>query len=284
MHWKIGEFSRFTRVSIKMLRHYDELGLLKPAAVDPASGYRLYTVDQLPLLNRIIALKDLGFGLDAIGALLRQDHSPAEVRASLLRRRAEVRQRIAEEQRRLAQLEMRLRLVEEQGAARYEVVLRAVPAQQAASIRAPISDMGAQIPPIFDEVERYAAAQEARAVGCPLLIFHDLEHREGALDLEAAVPLSQPIAPCGRVGVREIAALPAAACVIYSGAYQQTDDVLQTLLRWVDANGYRVAGPLREVYLRFGIDDDARYELPAAFLAASAEQFVTELQLPVAAG
>jgi DNA-binding transcriptional MerR regulator len=68
--FKIGDFSRFSRVTVKMLRHYDEIGLLKPARVDPFTGYRYYTADQLPRLNRIIALKDLGFTLEQIGSLL----------------------------------------------------------------------------------------------------------------------------------------------------------------------------------------------------------------------
>ena len=67
--FKIGDFSKFSRVSVKMLRHYDELGLLKPALVDPATNYRYYSADQLPRLNRIIALKDLGFTLEQVGRL-----------------------------------------------------------------------------------------------------------------------------------------------------------------------------------------------------------------------
>lgn len=65
--FKISEFSRFTRVSVKMLRHYDEIGLLRPAHIDPVNNYRYYSADQLPRLNRIIALKDLGFSLSEIG-------------------------------------------------------------------------------------------------------------------------------------------------------------------------------------------------------------------------
>src|SRR5262245_4188558 len=68
--FRIGEFARFTRVSVKMLRHYDEVGLFQPAQVDPDTGYRYYTVDQLPRLNRIILLRDLGFGLDQIADVL----------------------------------------------------------------------------------------------------------------------------------------------------------------------------------------------------------------------
>ena len=67
---KIGDFSKLSRVSIRMLRHYDEIGLLKPVWIDPESGYRYYSAEQLPVAGRINALKDMGFGLAAIGEIL----------------------------------------------------------------------------------------------------------------------------------------------------------------------------------------------------------------------
>lgn len=99
--FRIGDFSRLTRVSVKMLRHYDEIGLLLPIYVDPATSYRYYAADQLPLLNRIIALKDLGFSLDQIGLLLNDHVSLDEMRGMLKLRRAAVEQTVRREQQRL---------------------------------------------------------------------------------------------------------------------------------------------------------------------------------------
>ena len=70
---KIGDFSRLSRVSVRMLRYYDDLGLFAPARVDRFTDYRYYTADQLPRLNRILALQDLGFTLQEIKQLLQQD-------------------------------------------------------------------------------------------------------------------------------------------------------------------------------------------------------------------
>ena len=66
----IGDFARHGQVSVRMLRHYDTTGLLRPARVDPASGYRFYEAAQLARLNRIVALKDLGFTLEQVAAML----------------------------------------------------------------------------------------------------------------------------------------------------------------------------------------------------------------------
>ena len=58
---KIGEFSKLSRISVRMLRHYDEIGLLKPAEIDRFTDYRYYREDQLPTACRIAALKEMGF-------------------------------------------------------------------------------------------------------------------------------------------------------------------------------------------------------------------------------
>ena len=67
---KIGDFSKLSRVSIRMLRHYDDIGLLKPAEIDEFTGYRYYREDQLFVIGRITALKDMGFGLADIVRVL----------------------------------------------------------------------------------------------------------------------------------------------------------------------------------------------------------------------
>src|SRR5919197_6055834 len=111
--FSIGDFARHGRVSIRMLRHYDAIGLLRPAYVDPATGYRSYTAGQLADLNRIVALKELGFSLEQVGAMIADKLSPAELRAMLTMRRAQLETTVAESYARLAQVESRLRGLED---------------------------------------------------------------------------------------------------------------------------------------------------------------------------
>lgn len=94
---KIGEFSTIARVSDVLLRHYDQLDLFKPAYVDPDSGYRYYTIDQLPDLNRILALRDLGFSLEQVGRLVSDNISAEEVQGMLKLKRAQIEQLVSEE-------------------------------------------------------------------------------------------------------------------------------------------------------------------------------------------
>ena len=111
----IGDFARHGRVSVRMLRHYDAIGLLRPAHVDPSSGYRFYKAAQLSRLNRIVALKDLGFTLQQVQAILDEDVSTEELRGMLRLRRAELEAALAATASGLAQVEARLRLDRERG-------------------------------------------------------------------------------------------------------------------------------------------------------------------------
>src|SRR5436190_10958270 len=113
--FSIGDFARLGRVSVRMLRHYDVIGLLRPAAVDPASGYRFYRADQLRRLNRVIALKDLGFTLQQVQAILDDPVDVAELRGMLRLRRAQLEAQLAADADRLSGVEARLRMIESEG-------------------------------------------------------------------------------------------------------------------------------------------------------------------------
>jgi DNA-binding transcriptional MerR regulator len=109
---KIGEFSRLSQVTIKTLHHYDELGLIKPAHIDPHTNYRFYTVEQLSRIHRIMALKELGLSLEQIGLMLEKDLPTEQIRGMLRLKQAEIEQELREEQRQLAMVEFRLRMIE----------------------------------------------------------------------------------------------------------------------------------------------------------------------------
>jgi DNA-binding transcriptional MerR regulator len=282
--FKIGDFSKFTRVSVKMLRHYDEIGLLKPARIDAATGYRFYAADQLPRLNRIILLKDLGFKLDQIADLLDGDLTAEQIRGMLRLRHAEIEQQLLSLQLRLALIEARLENLEQETPpavhAAHDVILRDVPPQLMATRRQVVPEPGAPIARLFDEVEAYVVMHRARAFTSPLTIFHDQEYRETQLDIEVAVPVNFALPSNERVTVRE---LPGAlmACAVYTGGYEKMAEIYNTLLRWLDAQKFTIAGPVREVYLRFGADNPESLNLPQAFLTNDSRLYVTEVQLPV---
>src|SRR6266536_266228 len=107
----IGDFSKLSRVSVKTLRFYDEIGLFKALEVDRFTGYRHYSASQLPRLNRILALKDLGFSLEQIAHVLHDEPSLEQLRGMLRPRQAEIQQKMAQEQEQLTRVEARLRQI-----------------------------------------------------------------------------------------------------------------------------------------------------------------------------
>ena len=106
--FRIGEFSHIAQVSGRLLRYYDEIGLLSPEYTDPQTGYRYYRAEQLPRLNRILVLKELGLGLEQIARLLGQHTSSEEIRGMLLPRKAQITQAMQDDLARLQLVEARL--------------------------------------------------------------------------------------------------------------------------------------------------------------------------------
>ena len=278
--FKIGDFSKFSQVSIKMLRHYDRLGLLRPARIDPATSYRYYSADQLPRLNRILALRDLGFTLQQIAALL--DDVPAEqIRGMLKLKQAELEQQMQDGQQRLEHIAARLRQIEREGRPyAADVIVRRIEPQLMATLRQVVA-VADDIQCLFEEVEIYVAHHDARAERPPLTVYHDGEYRERDLDVEVAIPLKRRIPVVDRIRVRELPGCDTMACLVHAGSYDTIGTASGALLAWSEANGYQIAGPSREVYLRFSADD-LEIALPPPYLAHDAADWVTELQLPLA--
>lgn len=136
---KIGEFAQVGRVSVATLRYYDQYGLLKPSALDRDTGYRYYALDQLPRLNRILALKDLGFPLYEIARLLETDLSLEHLRDMRMAKQAHSQRVIEMERARLARIAARLRQIEqEETMPRYDVLLKHVDPIRVGSVRARI--------------------------------------------------------------------------------------------------------------------------------------------------
>src|SRR5580658_789301 len=137
--FQIGEFAQIAQVSGRQLRYYDQLGLLRPVQVDPESGYRYYSVRQLPRLNRILALKDLGLTLDQIGALLENEVSPTELRGMLAMRRAQMEQSLRMEKKQFRHIESRIQQIDHQGDIKdYDVVVKSVAAMPFLSTRSTV--------------------------------------------------------------------------------------------------------------------------------------------------
>lgn len=269
---KIGDFARLAQVSIVTLRHYDEIGLLKPASVDRFTGYRYYSVSQLPRLNRILALKDLGFSLEQIelvlnGLTLNQLHGLLKLR------HAEAEQQVAQEQARLARIAARLRQIEsEEHMSDYDVVLKIVPSALIAAQRVTIptnDQVPAYLGPAFGAVYSHIRQHGAKDTGPCLAIWHQAAEVLANEVADAAVTIDRAIPAVASVQVYELPQQQVAAAV-HHGAFDSFVAVHAAILTWIEANGYRIAGPYREIYINHSSGNMA--------------EAATEIQYPVERG
>lgn len=271
--FRIGAFSQLTGVTVKTLRYYDEVGLLKPSEVDRFTSYRYYTVEQIDRLNRILALKDLGLSLNEIRRVLCENPSAAEMRGMLRLKQAQLRQTIDEEQARLQRVEARLRQIEREGQMPlHEVVIREVPAQKVLAYRQVLAGPW-EIAPLFMRVWGTLQNAGIEAVGPHLALYYHGEYREYDLDVEVAVPVADaspselPLEDGGLMQCRMLPAIQAASTLCRMESQADIFTANRDLGVWITENGYGLSdGPCREVY---------------AQPACEGEPLIFEVQLPV---
>ena len=276
---RIGEFARLCGVSVKALRFYAAQDLLEPDYVDADSGYRYYRIEQAKQLAVIHNLRAAGFSIKEIKALVASDLGADGLHELI----AAKRERLLSDRRRI---EEQLRIVDtlaqslESGFPQpiSTVKLTNIEAKLVYSIAATVPELGEAVTQIFETAETAVSQNNARAPSPPFLIFHDPPDKERDLNLEVCIPITENAV--NRIDARQVEGHQLACSVVYGGDYAQTVPLMSRMCTWLKSVGLAVAGPLREVYHRFGADQHG-YTLPANVIAADCDQFRTELLLPI---
>lgn len=266
--FKIGDFSRLTQVSVKTLRWYDEMGLLKPARVDADSGYRYYSARQISRLARILILKNLGFSLGQVGVMLDGDIRTSQIRDMLQSRRNQLVGQLQLEREKLTMVEAWLRQIENEGGGymtQYEILIKKVDPITVYSNRRiiPTEDMGAQL---VESVWNDIMSANVRKIGPSITIYHHSEYKEKDIDIEAAIP----VAPSCGLKTSELPAIEKAACLVYYGRHEGLSSAYSALAHWIEDNGYWMNGHCRTLFLTCGEHEE------------DPDKYVTEIQIPVA--
>ena len=261
--FSIGEFARLGTVSVRTLRHYDEIGLLQPARVDPETGYRSYAASQMGQLNRIIALKDLGFSLTQAAKLL-SGITVEELRGMLALRRAQLEQELDEYTTRLREVEARLHYIEGENAMPADdITVKKIPAMGVVAIgaRAPAIGPEHAVPVVnrarvqFDELDIPALV----TVTGPFVVFFE-DHEGDEATIYLALPVAEP--PAELPPPAQYKVLPAieAATAVRSGrASSIYPAVYHDLVQWANAHGFQTSGPGRDIWIH-EIDDISQVE------------------------
>ena len=266
---RIGVFSRIGQVPVSTLRYYDDMDLLNPVHVDSSTGYRYYSLDQLPRLNRILALKDLGFSLEEITLLLGEELPAEQLRGMLRLKRTELREQVQEAFARLERVEARLRQIEqENNMSNYDVVIKKIEPMLVASVRSMIPSYPEQ-KSLWDEF--CSLEGKADFAGLCFTIYHA---EEPQIDAETCEVLKSPVKPIGRIKVYKLPAVEMMASVVHHGPFVTIGETYKAITQWIEANGYRINGPCREVYLQSP-------QQTATGVSQTDPNNVTEIQFPV---
>lgn len=244
---KIGDFSKLSRVSVRMLRHYDEIGLLRPAETDPANGYRYYSAAQLEMAERIRALKDMGFGLNVICRLI--ECEDVEEALKLFRiREEEVRKEAETAAYRLKLLETARKRLRKEEKMNYNVTLKTIPARKVASVRMTLpayDEEGIAWGVLCEETEHMHLVPDDPCLCCA--VFHDDEYKESDVDIEVTKSVIGDYPDTEHVRFRMESAVTVASA-IHNGSYRGLDAAMGNVAQWVQENGYELAGPVFCIY------------------------------------
>lgn len=268
--FKIGEFSKITQVSVRMLRYYDEQKLLVPSYTDRFTGYRLYSAQQIEQLNKIIFLRDMGFGVNAMKDLL-QNWNPEFVKQNLRLQIEKSLLNIKSEEKKVKLMQGLLSDLENpKKEQQIEITLKSLPMQQVVSMRKIVDDyycesaMWEEFQEVFREVKGVEKLQ------C-FSIYHDLDYREKDVDIEICVVtdlLKGKEFP--NVICRQIPQVDVAACFMIYGDYINISSAYKQFAFWLEQHKeYRMSGENRQICHVSVCDTD------------NPEDYITELQIPL---
>lgn len=275
--YQIGEFSKIAQVSGRQLRHYDQLGLLIPEHTDPSTGYRYYSAKQLPRLNRILALKEMGLSLEQIKRMLDDEISPDELRGMLMMKKAQIEQLLHEELARVRYIESRIEQINLEGnMEHYDIVLKSVPAKKFLAVR--------EICPQLQEGRKLALEMHKllpskvgkKKLGHFTAIAYSDFFIEENIDLDIGFQLAEDVDDDFRIElpdgsamtVKDLPAEEYMLTVTRLGDPQLGQGSYAALGMWAEANGYEFAGNVREVFINYALTDRL-------------DETVTEIQYPV---
>ena len=244
----IGRFSRMTRLSIRALRHYDRIGLLEPAEIDPSSGYRYYRLSQTRLAEAIRLLRGVDLSLDDIATVLAEDASPDVVAKVLDRHRDALAESVRVQQRRLTTVQ---RLITgKEPLVPYDVTTKELAPITVVSMRRHTDKAGipAAIGECMQTLHATVMGSGAEMAGPPTVLYHDVIDEEQSGDIEVALPVAAQIPVDGEVTCRVVEGGPSAT-TLHHGAYDEVDGAYHVLSGWIAEHGHTPEFPAREVYL-----------------------------------
>lgn len=267
--FKIGDFSKLTQVSIRMLRYYDEMGLLKPAKIDKFTNYRLYSTEQIPTLNKIKFLRDLGFNTSEISKALDQ-WDDKFIDSLLDNKQLEIENTIKLEKDKLFKIEQAKKDIE-QGKIKinYNISIKSIPSYQVFSLRRIVSDYYAE-GLLWKEMSEFAKKNNIPILNNTFAIYHDLDYRETNVDIEICAPVNKIGKDTNCFTYRNTDAIPIMACTMVYGSFKNIAGAYIEVANWLQKHSqYSMYKHNRQIVHRGQWNEE------------NPDKYLTEIQIPL---
>ncbi|MDO4273621.1 MAG: effector binding domain-containing protein [Eubacteriales bacterium] len=267
--FRIGEFSKLTQVSIRMLRYYDEASLLKPAETHPWTGYRLYSADQIPVLNKIIYLRDSGFTVAEIAQALSSQNDSFTLQL-LQNKHMEIEEHIQAEKVKLQKIQrakQELQGVKDEMF--YQITIKSIPSIRVLSLRKVIPDYYAE-GDLWKEMSEFVRQHTIEISPDTFSIYHDNEYKEKNVDVELCAPVKKSGQSSGAFTFRCTEAVPLMACTMVYGDFSNIAEAYIAFAKWLQDNSqYTMGATSRQIVHRgpWNEEDPGKY--------------LTEIQIPL---
>lgn len=267
--FKIGDFARLNRVTVKTLRHYDSIGLLQPEKVDNFTGYRYYSASQMPRLNRVLTLKDIGFSLDEIALILDKNMDSERLQTLLELKHVEIADKIKAEQERLSRVENLMKICKQEAfSMSYNIVLKDIEPRRVAALRDTIPNYSEQ-GHLWEELGGHIRQHGAKIVPPCMVIYHDPGYKEESVDAEVVEPIIGELPDTDRIKVKVLEGVKEMAAVVHKGPFQTLHMAYSAISKWIEDNRYEIIGAQRELYIK------------GEWLTDDPNEYITEIQFPV---
>ena len=266
--FRIGEFSKLTQVSIRMLRYYDETNLLKPAKVDQWTGHRLYSVEQIPRLNRILYLRDSGFNISEISRALEMDDGA--LLDYLERKQIEIEQIIETAQEKLLKIAVAKNGIQgDRSELHYNISIKSIPEYCVLSLRRIVPTYYSE-GDLWKELCTFVRTHKIEISENTFTICHDTDFREQDVDIELCAHVSQIYENIAPFRFRVVEAVPIMACTMVYGSFSNIKGAYIAFAEWLQKNSkYQMSCPMRQIVHR------------GPWNESEPEKYLTELQIPL---
>lgn len=238
-----------SRVSVRMLRYYDEVGLFKPAKIDEFTEYRYYSAKQIPQIKKIILFRDLGFNVSETRELMHTDND-IDLVEKLKAKQSQFVEKIRTAENAISQIDAIINSIEKENSFMHsDITIKEIPSYKVVSRRKIVESYSNEIE-LWAELGEFCLKNNLEPEDAPFAIYHDADYKEQDVDIEVAMPVSVLRDNQNKYVFRETENIPQAASLLYTGKYENIDDSFFYLSKWIEENGFRFCGKTRQVSIR----------------------------------